>query len=255
MSNNSAHYWDQIAENYRRETRISTDDFHYGPLVPGDSTFKLLPHELRGIKALEIGCGGAENSIYLAARGARCTALDISGQQLERAKQNALEHACSISFLHVAMEKIGDGLQDSFDLIHSAYALPFSTDPQAVLRACGRRLNPGGVLLFSTSHPLASGEWLELDDEGEGLWLRDYFEPPDDVRVHGHYEEHAAHYPLSTWFHWVREAGLSVSQLLEPRPEQVPEEAPYCSEAWLEHYKQLAHIPFVAIFQCRKPYR
>ena len=39
----SARYWDDLAEVYQKETRISTTDFHYGPLLPGDSTLQLLP--------------------------------------------------------------------------------------------------------------------------------------------------------------------------------------------------------------------
>jgi hypothetical protein len=36
-------YWDSIAENYHVAINITLDDFHYGPLVPGDSKLKLLP--------------------------------------------------------------------------------------------------------------------------------------------------------------------------------------------------------------------
>ena len=213
----------------------------------------LLPSKLRGCCALELGCGGAENSVFLAQQGALCTALDISARQLDVARRRVAAERCDVSFICAAMEDLEDYIQESFDLIHSSYALPFSSDPRLVLQACGRLLNPGGCLLFSTSHPLAAGEWLELDDDGEGLWLPDYFAPSDDVRLLGELEERAAHYPLSTWFGWVREAGLEVTALLEPGAVDPPHEAPYFSEAWLEHYNRLAHIPFVAIFQCRKP--
>ncbi|MBL7012580.1 MAG: hypothetical protein ISR85_06605, partial [Kiritimatiellales bacterium] len=40
----SARYWNDIAELYQKETRISTSDFHYGPLLPGDSQLELLPN-------------------------------------------------------------------------------------------------------------------------------------------------------------------------------------------------------------------
>ena len=71
-------YWEEIAAAYQTETVISTDDFHYGPLIAGDSTLKLLPETLEGLDCLEVGCGGAQNSIYLAKHGANCTAVDIS---------------------------------------------------------------------------------------------------------------------------------------------------------------------------------
>ena len=57
----SARYWDDLAEVYQKETRISTTDFHYGPLLPGDSTLQLLPsigkNDPKHFQALEIGSG------------------------------------------------------------------------------------------------------------------------------------------------------------------------------------------------------
>ena len=54
-------YWEEIAAEYQAETVISTDDFHYGPLIAGDSTLKLLPETLERLDCLEVGCGGAQN--------------------------------------------------------------------------------------------------------------------------------------------------------------------------------------------------
>ena len=71
----SARYWDDLADLYQKETRISTDDFHYGPLLPGDSILGLLP-PVPQRSCLEIGCGAGQNSIFLAKQGA----------QLEQAK-------------------------------------------------------------------------------------------------------------------------------------------------------------------------
>ena len=35
-----------------------------------------------------------------------------------------------------------------FDIIHSTYALPFSTDPAALIKSCADHLKPGGTLLI-----------------------------------------------------------------------------------------------------------
>ena len=91
-------YWEEIAEAYQAETVISTDDFHYGPLIAGDSELELLPKTLSGLDCLEIGCGGAQNSIYLAKHGANCTAVDISAKQLRFAKQLARQAGVIVSF-------------------------------------------------------------------------------------------------------------------------------------------------------------
>ena len=50
-------YWNTIADAYQQETHISTDDFHYGPLLPGDRELHLLPDVLEGLTCLEVGSG------------------------------------------------------------------------------------------------------------------------------------------------------------------------------------------------------
>ena len=36
-------YWDELAPGYQEQTSISTDDFHFGPLLPGNADLRLLP--------------------------------------------------------------------------------------------------------------------------------------------------------------------------------------------------------------------
>ena len=186
----SARYWDDLTELYQRETRISTDDFHSGPLLPGDSTLRLLP-EVRGRKALEIGCGAGQNSIFLAKQGAQCK-----------------------------MGSLG-----TFDLIHSTYALPFSADPQKVITDAAAMLKPGGTFLLTTGHPLYAGEWLDIADGEDGLFLPDYFRPEPDVRMSlDDRTMSAAHYwPISALTEWIHSAGLAVARLLEPAPMPITE--------------------------------
>lgn len=117
-------------------------------------------------------------------------------------------------------------------------------------------LNPGGTLLFSTGHPLFSGEWLELENEF-GIFLKDYFEPVPDSRFSKDGSEivRSAYYPLSETARWIYEAGLLIERLLEPVPLPVGQgktDFPYSSKGWLSLYPKLAKIPVVAIFKCVK---
>ncbi|MCZ9345833.1 class I SAM-dependent methyltransferase, partial [Streptomyces sp. TRM76130] len=98
--------------------------------------------ELDGKQVLEIGAGAAQCSRWLAARGARPVALDLSHRQLQ--------HALRIggSFPLVCADAGALPFADaSFDLACSAYgALPFVADPRLVLREVRRVLRPGGRL-------------------------------------------------------------------------------------------------------------
>jgi SAM-dependent methyltransferase len=264
----SARYWDDLAALYQKETRISTDDFHYGPLLPGDSILGLLPARLRQdsgaartadkIRCLELGCGAGQNSIFLAKQGAQCVAIDISEKQLAHGRKLAKKEKVEVDFRCVSMDSLGD--LGAFDLIHSTYALPFSADPAKVIADAAAMLKPGGTFLLTTGHPLYAGEWLDIGDHEEGLFLPDYFHPEPDVRMSlDDKTMSAAHYwPISTIAEWIHSAGLTIDRLLEPAPMPIPDlseaeiyaQVPYESKGWRELYPQLARIPVVLIFKC-----
>jgi SAM-dependent methyltransferase len=258
----SARYWDDLAALYQKETRISTDDFHYGPLLPGDSALQLLPrvgkNSAEKFQSLEIGCGAGQNSIFLAKQGAQCLAIDISEEQLAHGRKLAAAEKVDVDFRRMSMDAMGDC--GPFDLIHSTYALPFSADPQKVIARAASMLKPGGTFLLTSGHPLYAGEWLDIGDDEDGLFLPDYFRPEPDVRMSLDDQTlSAAHYwPISTVAEWIHSAGLVLGRLLEPAPLPIPEmseaeiraNVPYESPDWRALYPRLARIPVVVIFKC-----
>ncbi|MEI8205741.1 MAG: class I SAM-dependent methyltransferase, partial [Kiritimatiellales bacterium] len=258
----SERYWDALAELYQRETRISTDDFHYGPLLPGDSTLRLLPNIGNFSRCLEVGCGGGQNSIFLAKQGAPCIAVDISEEQLAHGRKLAAAEKVEIDFRRISMDSLREGLRNepAFDLIHSSYALPFSANPQKVIADAATMLKPGGIFLLTTGHPLYAGEWLDIGDGEDGVFLPDYFRPEPDVRMSLDDKTMSAAqpWPISTLTEWIHAAGLVVERLLEPAPMPIPNmseeeiraKVPYESADWRALYPQLARIPVVVIFKC-----
>ena len=256
-------YWDATADRYQAATRIATDDFHYGPLLPGDRELGLLPDVLQDLRCLEVGCGAGQNSIYLAGRGARCLALDRSKNMLAHGRRLAAEAGVDVTFQVADMDRLPLPGRGPFDLVHSTYALPFARDPAGVVTACAEVLAPGGLLLLTTGHPAYAGEWVETGDGEAGLFLASYFDPPDDVRppVGGHQGAVARFQPLSEVAAWIGRAGLRIDRFLEPRPlpvpimteEEIHARIPYESDDWRALYKVLAAAPVVAIFLCSKP--
>ena len=249
-------YWDALAPVYARITRIRTDDFHWGPQIPGESSLRVLPPLGPGASALELGCGGGQNSVWLARKGVRCEALDVSEEQLGHARALAAREGVRVDFRRASLEEFAaapppPGL---FDLVHSSHALEFVDDPGPVVRAMAAAAKPGGTVAVSAVHPLFNGEWIEgeWEDEtgrdagaaGAGLFLRDYFSPPDDVRddAFGHAVSRA--WPVSAWFGWFRDAGLEVTHLLEP---PATPDAPYTSDDWANHGGELDRIPSTLI--------
>jgi SAM-dependent methyltransferase len=147
-----------------------------------------------------------------------------------------------------------------FDLVHSTYALPFSREPEKVIADVASLLNPGGIFLLTTGHPVYAGEWIELsDDDEQGVFLPSYFHPPPDHRPaeDNHNGSESCSVPPSTVWSWLTNAGLTVDRFLEPEPLPIPDmteediqaRVPYESDDWRALYPILSNVPTVAIFR------
>ena len=264
MSELQRRYWDNLSALYQRVMEISTDDFHYGPQIPGESRLRLLPPLKPGMRALELGCGGGQNSVWLARQGVVCDAFDISAEQLGHAQRLARREGVNISFSKGELDRWPARFKGPYDLIHSSHAMEFADAPAEVIARAAKALRPGGTLVVSTVHPLYNGEWVEGVDEkgdpdGMGLFLRNYFNPPDDVRrKNGKIEVVSRAFPVSSWFRWMRDAGLEVVALEEPAeldetlPDGTKAKPPYTNVDWANNEGELAAIPGTLILVARQ---
>lgn len=251
-------YWNEIADAYQSETVISTDDFHYGPLIAGDSELKLLPLSLSSLDCLEVGCGGAQNSICLAKHGANCTAVDISAKQLRHARRLAQSSGVTIDFIHADMAKLPLPEDAQYDLVHSCHAIAFAADQRQAVHELAKRVKAGGMLIFSTVHPLSGGEWVDLEDE-DGLLLKDYFKPMAETRELADGGEAVSRaYPIGVMTDWILETGLVLERILEPACKKkqngsLKNHVPYWSATWEEHATELERAPYTIIYIARRP--
>lgn len=252
-------YWNDLSKPYQRIMKISVADFHYGPQIPGEKDLKLLPELNEGMTALELGCGGGQNSIYLAKKGLKCSALDISSSQIAHGRRYSAKENVDVNYKTAPMDEFKMVFKDEkFDLIHSSHAFEFVENPSKIIKDCATALKNGGHLLISTVHPLYNGEWVENIDEdgnvdGMGLFLTNYFSPPDDERIkNGKVEVISRAYPVSMWFKWFREARLEVVALEEPAELSTGDEPPYTNEDWANNEGELKAIPGTLIIMGRK---
>jgi len=250
----SRHYWNELAGEYQEETFISTDDFHYGPMVPGDSELKLLPRKIKGLNCLEIGCGAAQNSVFLAKKGAICTAFDIAEMQLAVALDLIRQKKVKIQLYRFSMDSPWNKIEGTFDLIHSTFGLCFSKHPDKIVKKAAKLLNDDGTFIFSFEHPVAAAEKLELEGD-RGVFITDYFNPLPEVRVDENDKEiiRSETYPIGKVTEWIAKAGLTLDRIIEPKPRIVDvEDLPYFSEAWQETLAGFEGVPPVIIFVCTK---
>jgi lysyl-tRNA synthetase class 2 len=251
-------FWNELADYYQRETHIATDDFHFGPLLPGEQSLGLLPAELEGLHCLEIGCGAAQNSLYLAQRGARCVACDGAEQQLKHARRLAAELQCQLELHCCDLEELPLPPERLFDLVHSSHALAFANDQMQALRTWAARVKPGGSLILSTVHPLAGSEWLDLDEDS-GAFVKDYFHPAAEEREsQGGNSGCSRAQPISAIVQCLADCGLLIDRVLEPRPpnavgRKLRDLVPYWSPAWEAHTAELAKVPYTIIVRAKRP--
>jgi SAM-dependent methyltransferase len=123
-----------------------------------EAELRALPMGLDGVDGLdvvELGCGTAYWSAWLARRGARPVGVDLSEGQLATAREMQARHALSFPLVHASAEAVP--LEDaSFDLAFSEYGASLWCAPRAWLGEAARLLRPGGWLVFLTGSVLAA---------------------------------------------------------------------------------------------------
>lgn len=181
-----------------------------------ESEVRVLP-DLAGKDVVELGCGTAYVSAWLARRGARPVGVDITPAQLETAR--AMQREFGLEFPLIEADAAETGLPDgSADLVVSEYGASIWVDPYRWIPEAARLLRPGGELVFlrnstlvilcSPDGDLPAGE--QLIRSQFGLHRVDWW---DGV------EFHLAH---GDWIRLLRDNGFEILDLVEL---QAPESA------------------------------
>ena len=148
--------WDADAPNWvaAGERLWAAETPEWGNWGNPDGDLKLLPADMTGRDAIELGCGTGYVSGWMARRGAKVTAIDVSPEQLSTARHLAAKHGAEITFIEGNAEVTG--LPDaSFDFAISEYGAAIWCPPEAWLQEAWRLLRPGGELVFLGNHPLS----------------------------------------------------------------------------------------------------
>ncbi|GAA1602310.1 class I SAM-dependent methyltransferase [Kribbella karoonensis] len=211
-------YWNEVADEYLAEHGefLGEDRFVWSPEGVDEADARLLG-PVRGRRVLEVGCGAAQCSRWLVTQGADVVAFDISVEQLRIAK--TLDERTGTPVRTVAADAVALPYRHAaFDIVCSAFgALPFVADVGTAFREVARVLRPGGLLVFSVTHPF---RWTMPDDpSAAGLRItHSYFDRTPYVEVDDSgtpvYAEH--HRTTGDWIRALTGAGFVVDDLLEP---------------------------------------
>jgi SAM-dependent methyltransferase len=167
--------------------------------------------EVRGLDVVELACGTAYFSAWLARAGAATVAVDFSSEQLATARR--LQDQVGPAFPLVQGDAEHVPLATGrFDLVVSEHGAAAWCDPERWLPEAARVLRPGGRLVFLTNSHLSA--LCVPADEGvaEERLMRGY---ADAYRVRwpdGGVEFHPSH---GDWLRLLRRSGFVVEAMLE----------------------------------------
>jgi SAM-dependent methyltransferase len=211
-------YWTTQAADYVEPARRhwASDEPTWGIYEIPEADVGVLP-DVRGLDAVELGCGTAYWSAWLARRGARPVGVDVTPAQLATARELQAEHGLEFPLLEASAEAIPlPGA--SFDLAFSEYGASLWCRPEAWVAEAARLLRPGGRLVFLTNSPLLMLCTPPSGERASERLVRDQFgmyafEWPDEEGVE-------FHLPHGGMIRVLAESGFAVEALHElQRPE------------------------------------
>jgi SAM-dependent methyltransferase len=212
--------WDAAAAEHVApgERAWAAEEPYWGIWSVPESQVHLLPDDLDGKDVIELGCGTAYVSAWMARRGARVTGIDNSPRQLETARRLQEEHGLGFPLILGYAERVS--LPDaSFDVAISEYGAAIWADPYQWIPEAWRLLRPGGELIFLANSVLVMLTVPDTEAQGpadERLRRPQFgmhrFEWPDEPNA---VEFHLSH---SDMFRLLTRTGFEVTDLIEIQP-------------------------------------
>jgi SAM-dependent methyltransferase len=232
--------WEHDSDDYQarnREQLHRWDVLAWGIWdVPEDELHAL--GDVRGLRALELGCGGAQFGLRVAARGASVVGLDFSENQLRHAVRNVEERGGRFPLVRADAEELPFA-DASFDLVFCDHGATSFTDPRRTIPEAARVLRAGGRLVFNIATPFIWVCWGEDDAPPDAELRRPYFGIGRED-----YEDEDGSRSIQwqlTYGDWIRlfvASGFAIEDLIElrPREEARTTYTDYAPLAWARSY-------------------
>ena len=106
---------------------------------------------LKGLRVLDVGCGGGILADSMARKGAEVLGIDLATKALKVAQLHALEAQTEgVQYREISAEALAAEQPGSFDVVTCMEMLEHVPDPSSVVKACATLVKPGGHVFFST---------------------------------------------------------------------------------------------------------
>ncbi|WDQ30205.1 class I SAM-dependent methyltransferase [Paenibacillus marchantiae] len=177
--------------------------------------------DVSGKKMLEIGCGDGQSLQYQGERkAAELWGMDISENQIEKAKQHLTTCGLSAKLICSPMEEESNIPVDYFDFVYSIYAIGWTTDLEGTFCRIASYLKKDGIFIFSWSHPIHK---CVVEENNRLVFKKSYFDEswysvaPDFVQG----ELTLSDRKLSTYINALAKAGFVIEQMIEETEQEI----------------------------------
>jgi SAM-dependent methyltransferase len=166
--------------------------------------------DVRGLRILDAGCGHGYLCRMLAARGARVTGVEPARALFEYATEKEAADPLGIRYAQADLCRL-PGLGEPFDAVLANMVLLDIPDWTGAMRACADALMPGGLFVFSVTHPCFEQLGSSWREHGE-YRVREYFA---EYEIPGPYAS-SFHRPLSAYLNELARLGCQLHEIAEP---------------------------------------
>ncbi|MEO5615243.1 MAG: bifunctional 2-polyprenyl-6-hydroxyphenol methylase/3-demethylubiquinol 3-O-methyltransferase UbiG [Cypionkella sp.] len=141
----------------------------------------------KGLRILDIGCGGGLLSEPMARLGADVVGADAAPRNIPVAQVHAAQSGLVIDYRHTTAEDLAAS-SEQFDVVLNMEVVEHVADPQGYLTACQLLLKPGGLMICSTLNrnaksfvmAIVGAEWvMRWLPKGTHDWAK--FITPDEL--------------------------------------------------------------------------
>ncbi len=153
-------YWDARPCNIQHSRKavgskeyfdeVEARKYFVEPHIPGFTEFD----RWTGKRVLEVGCGIGTDSINFARAGAQLTAVDLSTESLNLARQRAeaMGVADQIEFVQANAEELTSAVSGEYDLVYSFGVVHHTPHPERAIEQIHALVAPGGTLKLMVYH-------------------------------------------------------------------------------------------------------
>lgn len=227
------HLWDVVNADYTDRSAAaawSAPEITWGLFKAPERELDVL-RGVANLDVVELGCGTAYFSGWLARLGARPVGVDLSRAQLETARRCQELFDLHFPLVEANAEQV-PFVGERFDLVLSEYGASVWCDPARWVREAARLLRPKGRLVFLTNSVLASLCVPSEEGPAEERLCRPQRELGRVQWPGGGVEYHPSH---GDWIRTLRANGFVVDELHElyaPPGAEAPEYYDIASSHW-----------------------